>query len=146
MKDLYFRLGIEPQSSEQEIAAALESKPELGDCSSILLNPERRAQYDETHHIVKTIGMLRHRLGLDTGHSWFLENCPDFAPRNRVATHQRHTTQQPAEAQPRGERPDHAAPAVPPPKPEAHSSKKLPLALGIIGLVAVVLLLAWLMV
>jgi len=29
MKDLYYRLGIGPQSSGEEIAAALEAKPEL---------------------------------------------------------------------------------------------------------------------
>ena len=80
MKDLYAKLGIEPGASNAEVAAALELKPALGACSSILLNPAKRALYDGTHATVKAIGLLRYRLGLDAGPSWFLENYPDFAP------------------------------------------------------------------
>lgn len=144
MKDLYRRLGIEPQSSDEEISSALASKPELSEFSSILLNPERRAQYDETHHILKTIGILRHHLGLDTGHSWFLDNCPDFTPRKGPAAGRGQAAQPQADAQ-RGEEKRAAPTRAAAPTAEARPGKALPLALGIIGLVAAALLIAWLM-
>ena len=80
MQDLYAKLGIEPDAGDVEVAAALERNPELRACSTILLDPGKRALYDGTHATVKAIGMLRYRLGLDVGASWFLENHPDFAP------------------------------------------------------------------
>lgn len=144
MKDLYRRLGIEPQSSDEEIRAALESRPAMQGCSGILLDPARRAAYDETHHILKTIGLLRHRLGLDTGHSWFLDNCPDFAPRRGPAAGNGQAAQPQADAQ-RGEEQRAAPSGAAAPTAEARPGKALPLALGIIGLVAAALLFAWLM-
>ena len=145
MKDLYYRLGIEPQSSGEEIAAALEAKPELSACAGILLDPERRAQYDETHQILKTIGLLRHRLGLDTGHSWFLENCADFAPRKSLPFAAKQPTQHAAGTPARENRQAPRSTAAPPAKPAARSSKALPVALGLIGLLVAILLIAWLM-
>lgn len=145
MKDLYRRLEIEPESSEQEIATALESKPKLSACANILLNQERRAQYDEIHHVVRTIGILRDRLGLDTGHSWFLENCEDFAPRKGLPFTQKQPGQQAVEAQALEKKQAPPAPSVPPPKPAARSSKTLPLVLAVLGLAAALLLIAWLM-
>jgi len=145
MKDLYKRLGIEPQSSAEEVAAALGSKPELGPYAGILLDPERRAQYDETYHIVKTIGMLRNRLGLDTGHSWFLENCPDFAPRKSLPFAQSPPGQHSAEAKPREEIRENPPLPTSRRKPAERRSKALFGVLGIVGLAAVVLLVAWLM-
>jgi len=143
MKDLYYLLGIEPQAGEEEIRAALASKPALADCSGILLDPARRGEYDEVHHILKTIGLLRHRLGLDTGHSWFLDNCPDFAPRKAPPTGRTQPVQAAAGVQQAEERRE-APPAAAPPKAEARSSRAMPLALGIIGLVAAALVIAWL--
>jgi len=145
MKDLYYRLGIEPQSSEEEIAAALDTKPELSACAGILLDPERRAQYDETHHTLKTIGLLRHRLGLDTGHSWFLENCADFAPRKSLPFAGKQPGQPAAGAHAHENRQSPPSPVAPPAKPALRSSKALPVALGLIGLVVAILLIAWLM-
>jgi hypothetical protein len=80
MKDLYRRLGIDPKASTGDVAAALASKPEMGECAAILQDPEKRAGYDQAHATLNAIGILRHRLGLGSGDSWFLENCPDFAP------------------------------------------------------------------
>jgi hypothetical protein len=87
MKDLYRRLGIDPKASSEEVTAALASKPDMSECAPILQHEERRAGYDQAHATVNAIGILRHRLGLDSGESWFLENCPDFAPRLLKAEH-----------------------------------------------------------
>jgi hypothetical protein len=87
MKDLYRRLGIDPKASSREVAAALASKPEMGECAPILQDEKRRAGYDQAHATLNAIGILRHRLGLDSDDSWFLENCPDFAPRLLKAEH-----------------------------------------------------------
>jgi len=80
MKDLYRKLGIDPKASNQEVAAALELKPEMSKYATILRDEEKRTGYNQAHATLNAIGILRHRLGLDSGDSWFLENCPDFAP------------------------------------------------------------------
>lgn len=84
MKNLYSRLGIDRSASAAEVQAALELKPELGDCASILLHSERRAAYDSVHSTLKMIGALRLRLELDSSPSWFLKNCLDFAPTQKL--------------------------------------------------------------
>ena len=85
MKDLYAQLGVNADASAGEIAAAGMTSPEAGACALILANEEQREAYDRTHATLKSIGVLRHRLGLDSGDSWFLANYPDFAPRFRSA-------------------------------------------------------------
>lgn len=81
MKDLYLQLGIDPHADQSDIEAALRQHPELGDAAAILLNAPRRAAYNRSVSTVRSIGMLRHRLGLDAQSTWFVETCPDFAPR-----------------------------------------------------------------
>lgn len=81
MKDLYLQLGINPDASHSDIEAAFERRPELAESRVILLNESRRAAYNRTVSTMRSIGMLRHRLGLDNNNSWFVDNCPDFAPR-----------------------------------------------------------------
>lgn len=85
MKDWYYRLGIDQGASSTEVAAALDLKPELSACAEILLDDEKREGYDEAHATLTAIGVMRHSLGLDSGDSWFLENCADFAPARRSA-------------------------------------------------------------
>lgn len=80
MKDLYLELGIDQQASEADIAASTTSNAGLGDSAALLLDPQRRAVYDSTYTTLKTIGELRHRLGMDANDSWFIENHPDFVP------------------------------------------------------------------
>lgn len=80
MRDLYFGLQIAPEATAEEVQAALEGHPERGDSAAILLDPARREVYDGTRATLKMIGRLRSRLGLDTGHSWFREYCPEFVP------------------------------------------------------------------
>jgi t-SNARE complex subunit (syntaxin) len=85
MKDLYAALSIGPDASESEVEASLEAHPELSAYSAILLDSEKRALYDRAHATLKMIGALRHRLGIDSGSSWFLKNSADYAPRQNVA-------------------------------------------------------------
>ena len=85
MKDLYLNLGIDQNASHEEIVEALKDKPELSDCSAILLNAKRRAAYNRTQSTIRSIGMLRHRLNLDKNNSWFLDTCPEFAPKHHTA-------------------------------------------------------------
>lgn len=84
MKDWYHRLGVDPGASSTEVAAALDLKPELSVCAEILLDDEKREEYDQVYTTLTAIGVMRHSLGLDSG-SWFLENCADFAPARRSA-------------------------------------------------------------
>ena len=84
MKNLYSSLGIEPGASEEEVVAAFEGRPDLAAYASILQAADKRAAHDRTHAALKAIGALRHRLGLDSERSWFLENFPDFAPASRA--------------------------------------------------------------
>jgi hypothetical protein len=81
MKNLYHLLGIGPKASREEVAAALKLKPEMGGCAPILQDEEKRAAYNQAHATLSAIGILRHRLGLDSGDSWFLKDSPDFTPR-----------------------------------------------------------------
>jgi hypothetical protein len=81
MKDLYLQLGIDPNASPADIEAALQAKPELGEAAAVLLDGSRRSAYNRTVSTIRSIGMLRHRLGLDAEFTWFVKTCPDFAPR-----------------------------------------------------------------
>jgi hypothetical protein len=78
-------LGIDRKASAEEVQAALELKPGLRDDATILLNAQKRALYDSAHSTLKLIGELRFRLDLDSGRSWFLEHCPDYAFRKNAA-------------------------------------------------------------
>lgn len=80
MKNLYARLGIEPDADESTITERLDAHPEREAIGTVLLNAERRARYDRTHATVKMIAAMRHSLGLDRDEtSWFLERYEEFA-------------------------------------------------------------------
>lgn len=81
MQDHFLKLGLDPEASRADIEAAIEAKPELSAAAEILLNEHRRAAYQRTVSTLRSIGILRHRLDLDKDDSWFVESCPDFAPR-----------------------------------------------------------------
>lgn len=85
MKDLYLRLGVAPDAGAAEIAASDDDDKRADDYRSILLDPQRRDSYDRAFAVVKAIGILRGRLGLDSGPSWFQDHCPDFVPPIRAA-------------------------------------------------------------
>ncbi len=84
MKDLYLQLGLDPNANSADIEAALQAKPDLSEAAAVLLNESRRAAYNRTVSTIRSIGMLRHRLGLDADSTWFVETCPDFSPRLHV--------------------------------------------------------------
>ena len=79
MKDLYRKLDIKPTASKDEIAAALDQHPDLQVYSSILLDDDRRSQYDRVHGVLKAIGTLRFKLDLDKNDTWFITRYRDFA-------------------------------------------------------------------
>jgi hypothetical protein len=79
MKDLYRKLELEPTATRDEIVAALEQQPELEAYSAILLDDEKRSQYDQVHRALKMIATLRFRLDLDKNDTWFIQRYPDFA-------------------------------------------------------------------
>lgn len=86
MKDLYCKLGIERNATAEKVAAALDLKPEMSVYAPILLDKEKRAEYDRTHAALSAIGELRQQLGLNSGNTGFVEAYPDFAPRRRTAS------------------------------------------------------------
>lgn len=79
MKDLYRKLEIEPAATKDEIAAALEAHPDLQAYSAILLDEDKRSRYDRVHDVLKVIGTLRFKLGLDKSDTWFITHYSDFA-------------------------------------------------------------------
>lgn len=81
MQDLFLQLGLDPDATRADIESALKAKPEQSAAAEILLNEHRRAAYQRTVSTLRSIGILRHRLDLDRDNTWFVESCPDFAPR-----------------------------------------------------------------
>ncbi len=79
MRDLYQSLRLEPDASPDRIAAAADSNPDVQEFTAILLDPDRRADYDRVRNVLRMIGELRRRLGLNKQGTWFAENYPDFA-------------------------------------------------------------------
>ena len=138
MNDLYAKLGLEPTASPKEIAEMLKQKPAMAALGTILLNPQKRAVYDGTFSTLKTIGALRHRLGLDKGGSWFLETHADFAPSLAPLTGDRPVAP-PAAPEPRAALADSPAPAP------AQPSKKPVRGLVIAALVVAALVAAYLL-
>ncbi len=137
MKNLYLQLGIAPNSSPGEIEAALQAKPELGDAAQVLLNDARRAAYNRTIATLSSIGMLRHRLGLDTDQSWFVETCPDFAPRLNL---RKFVPATPAAAQSlQAENPSNSSAWSQMPVPGSHNNKRWIKVVLIVFAMAVVL-------
>ncbi len=141
MKDLYSKLGIDRSASSEEVQAALELRPELSDYATILLRSEQRAIYDSTHSTLKMIGELRFRLGLDSGRSWFLQHCADFAFRKNAAKSAQNTgksavTDTPASADPLPQQSQSVAPA-----PSFRPKWLVPVVLLIIGVIVVAVLL-----
>jgi hypothetical protein len=85
MKDLYLQLGISQDATPENIEAALKDHPDHSATAVILLDKRRRAAYNRSVSTIRSIGILRDRLGLDKDSSWFQDTCPDFVPKMRVA-------------------------------------------------------------
>ncbi len=72
MKDLYALLKIKPQSTQARVLAALRQDGSLSEADRravelILLNPNRRRQYDRVRHTMRQIALLRSVLGMELG-------------------------------------------------------------------------------
>ena len=80
---LYLGVGMLEKRFQTITGKLLQEPGDLG--SAIPADENRRDEYDSSCHVLKTIGTLRGRLVLDTGHSWFVENYPDFAQRKGPA-------------------------------------------------------------
>lgn len=81
MRDHFLQLNLDPDASSEVIAATIKAHPQHEEAAEILLNERRRAAYQRTVSTLRSIGILRHRLGLDNDDTWFVQTCPDFAPR-----------------------------------------------------------------
>jgi hypothetical protein len=80
MRDLYYRLGLSPDTDDEEILAKAiaEAEPSIReDAAYVIGNPARRAVYDRTHRVLSQIAELRLSFG-DTlsGVNW--TGCDDF--------------------------------------------------------------------
>ena len=80
MKDLYRRLNLGEDATEQELRAALPTAdPALRDSvKSILLDPRRRGVYDRNRRLLLAIGELRAHLGLNFTRFWARGDFKDF--------------------------------------------------------------------
>jgi DnaJ-class molecular chaperone len=139
MKDLYAKLGIDQHASQSEVTAALQSRPELSAFSTVLLNAEKRAVYDRAHTALKAIGQLRHKLGLDSGESWFLQNCADYVPRQRSAVSAEKSPAAAGSSAPRQAPSEAAQSPIAPAQPAARSVRP---ALVVIAIAAVLVAIA----
>lgn len=92
MRDLYKRLGISPQASDNEIGRAIEACSHTAlkaDASAVLGVKSRREEYDALHATLRDIGLLRARLGLTHGRYWQDSVANDFSlpPDNTCSNH-----------------------------------------------------------
>jgi hypothetical protein len=83
MKDLYAGLGLEPDVRDEELARVIAEQDEAADARAVLLNRQRRADYDHCWATLRAIGKLRQRLKLDSEPTWFTRECGDFIPSAR---------------------------------------------------------------
>lgn len=83
MRDLYQRLDLPPQASQQQLDQAVSHcrhRRLKQDAEAVLLVPDRRARYDAMRTTVWQISTLRNRLGLDHGAHWQGKMAVDFTP------------------------------------------------------------------
>jgi hypothetical protein len=85
MKDLYTRLGLDPEASEAQIEAAAKDSGHSESAAGVLLVADHRAGYDHCRATLLAIGNLRKRLKLDEEPSWFTRECADFVPNRKGA-------------------------------------------------------------
>jgi len=82
MRDLYKRLRIPEDASDETIRQALPSTdaPLRQDVEFVLLDPRRRGVYDRNRRVLVTIGKLRAHLGLTYTRLWARSDFKDFWP------------------------------------------------------------------
>lgn len=71
MKDLYWRNGLRPRESDRvKIHGARGSDAEREAAFTILLNDEKKLEYDSAHRALSRVGYLRRHLGLTGKGNW----------------------------------------------------------------------------
>lgn len=100
MKDLYARLGLEPEATLEQIEAAAKDSGHSESVAGVLLVPDHRAGYDHCHATLTAIGNLRKRLKLDDEPTWFTQECRDFVPRKKRAEAPEASASEPGERGP----------------------------------------------
>ena len=93
MKDLYKRLHISANATENQIRLALENCEEeflRNDADYVLLNSARRTVYDRNFATLKLIGTLRHGLSLEQTPFWGYEEFRDFTGADIIPVLQEH--------------------------------------------------------
>ncbi len=85
MKDLYARLGLDPEATEAQIEVAAKDSGHSESAAGVLLVADHRAGYDHCRATLLAIGNLRKRLKLDEEPTWFTRECADFVPTRRRA-------------------------------------------------------------
>lgn len=80
MRDLYKRLKLSDQSTDQQIRSALaRAAPDVkNNAEFVLLDPRRRAVYDRNRELLLTIAQLRFDLGLNYTPFWSRRQFKDF--------------------------------------------------------------------
>lgn len=84
MRDLYARLGVSQRASTAEISAAVRACSNASvtrDARAVLLDADRRVQYDRVLLTLKRIGRLRSELGLLHAAGWSPAAPDDFEPK-----------------------------------------------------------------
>lgn len=82
MRNLYARLGLDPQAGHAEIAEAIERCAHTAlkaDARTVLEVDSRREEYDALHTTLSEIGRLRARLGLTHAPYWRDGPADDFS-------------------------------------------------------------------
>ncbi|WP_232222331.1 MULTISPECIES: hypothetical protein [Halomonas] len=92
MRDLYQRLALTPDASDQDIENAVAHCPNSAlrqDAETVLGVAEHRDAYNKLHKTVSDIGQLRARLGLTHGAHWQGNVANDFSlpPDNAISRH-----------------------------------------------------------
>lgn len=92
MRDLYKRLGVDKQASDEEISMAIEACQHTAlksEAAVVLEGKPRRDEYDRLHGLLCDLGRLRARLGLTHGQYWRGSVANDFSipPDNERSRH-----------------------------------------------------------
>lgn len=82
MRDLYQRLSVSPQASDEELQQAVarcSNSALRQDAEAVFAMDKRRGDYNRAHATLNDIGQLRARLGLTHGAHWQGDVANDFS-------------------------------------------------------------------
>ncbi|PID65267.1 MAG: hypothetical protein CR977_01575 [Gammaproteobacteria bacterium] len=73
MRDLYSRLSVPPDATQEAIAAAIgkvSNRALRSDCETVLLDDDHRHQYHQSYRVLTAVGKIRANLGLQHTEAW----------------------------------------------------------------------------